>query len=46
MKRISIHITERQLKKLRQRKAKTGLKAAEIVRRAIDYYLEYMTGKK
>jgi predicted DNA-binding protein len=40
MKRTNIHLSEQQLKRLEQQSRKTGLSVAEIVRRAIDDYLE------
>ncbi len=40
MKRTNIHLTEQQRKKIYLLSKKTGLKAAEIVRRAIDFYLD------
>jgi hypothetical protein len=40
MKRVSLFIPIPQLKLLRERAQKTGLKVAELIRRAIDRYLE------
>jgi predicted DNA binding CopG/RHH family protein len=45
MKRISLHLTEKQLAALKRLKAETGLKVADLIRRAIDYYLEKKGGK-
>ena len=39
MKRTNIHLTEPQRKRLKELAKKTGLTAAEHVRRAIDAYL-------
>lgn len=40
MKRVNFHLTEDQIKKLKSLAAKTGLKEAEHIRRAIDDYLD------
>ena len=40
MKRVTYHLTEQQIEKLRVHSQETGLSVAEIVRRAIDVYLE------
>jgi hypothetical protein len=40
VKRISFFMPVRQIKSLRERAQKTGLKVAELIRRAIDRYLE------
>lgn len=40
MKRINYHLTENQIKELKKIREKTGLSLAELVRRAIDKYLE------
>lgn len=40
MIRWSIYLSEQQLKLLREESRKRGLSVAELVRRAIDYYLE------
>lgn len=45
MKRKNIHLTERQIEELQRLSVATGLKSAEIVRRAIDDYL-IKEGKK
>jgi len=39
MKRINVHLTPRQEKQLKDEADITGLKRAEIIRRAIDKYL-------
>lgn len=40
MERINVHLTEQQIEHLRQLSKETGLSVAELVRRAIDYYLD------
>lgn len=40
MIRTAIHLSEKQDKELRQESEETGLPKAEIIRRAIDEYLE------
>jgi len=40
MKRINTHLTEQQVGRLKKFAEKTGLKVAELIRRAIDKYLE------
>jgi predicted DNA-binding protein len=40
MKRTNVHLAEPQLKRLAQLSKKTGLTVAELIRRAIDEYLE------
>ena len=40
MKRTSIYLSEQQLKLLREESRVRGLTVAELVRRAIDLYLE------
>ena len=40
MKRVNYHLTEKQIKKLKAHGEKTGLTVAEIIRRAVDEYLE------
>jgi len=40
MKRTNVHLTEPQRKQLAELAAKTGLKVAELIRRAIDAYLK------
>jgi predicted DNA binding CopG/RHH family protein len=39
MKRINIHLSEQQIAALKALAQKTGLRVAEIVRRAVDAYL-------
>ena len=41
MQRVNFHLTENQIKALRKLSDKTGLSAAELIRRAIDNWLEY-----
>ena len=40
MKRIDLYLTKQQLTVLRELSRKTGLCVAELIRRAIDYWLE------
>lgn len=40
MKRTNVHLTEPQLKALEKVSKSTGLSVAEIIRRAVDAYLE------
>ena len=40
MKRISYHLTEDQIKRLREMSDKSGLSVAEIIRRAVDEYVK------
>jgi predicted DNA-binding protein len=40
MKRVNYHLTEQQIAKLKKLSEKTGLKVADLIRRAIDEYLE------
>ena len=40
MKRINIHLTKQQIERLKNLAIETGLKIAELIRRAIDEYLE------
>jgi len=40
MKRINIHLTDKQIEFLKDLANKTGLKVAEHIRRAIDEYLK------
>ena len=46
MLRTSFHVTETQIGSLRQESAITGLGISEIVRRAIDDYLERVQTKR
>ena len=46
MKRTNIHLTEQQRAALRKYAKKIGTTPAEIVRRSINFYIEYMTGRK
>ena len=39
MKRVNIHLTEQQILQLKEISNNTGLKIAELIRRAIDKYL-------
>lgn len=40
MKRVTYHLTNNQIIKLQTLSKKTGLTVAEIIRRAVDAYLE------
>ena len=40
MKPVTYHLTDDEIEKLRQLSAKTGLSVAELIRRAVDAYLE------
>lgn len=40
MIRVNYHLTERQLEALRTMSGKTGLTVAELIRRAVDAFLE------
>ncbi|MGA2465517.1 MAG: ribbon-helix-helix domain-containing protein [Thermodesulfobacteriota bacterium] len=44
--RTNIFLTRTELKKLRALSSKTGAPVAELVRRAIDEYLERFEGKQ
>lgn len=39
MKRVNCHLTDSQIKKLKQLSDNTGMSVAELIRRAIDEYL-------
>jgi predicted DNA-binding protein len=45
MKRVNIHLSDKQIEALKALAKSTGLKVAEHVRRAIDKYLEDQKGK-
>jgi len=40
MKRVNYHLTEEQIGRLQSLSGKTGLTVAEIIRRAVDEYLD------
>ncbi|MBW2010149.1 MAG: CopG family transcriptional regulator [Deltaproteobacteria bacterium] len=40
MKRKNIHLTDKQVEQLEKMAKETGLKVAEIIRRALDDYLK------
>jgi len=40
MKRVNFHLTDKQIEALRGYAKKTGLKVAEIIRRAVDEFLK------
>ncbi len=44
MKRIDLYLTEQQIAALQELSRKTGLSVAELIRRAIDYWLERKGG--
>jgi len=44
MKRINHHLTEKQIKKLKTISKKSGLSASELIRRALDEYLDRLKG--
>ena len=44
MKKINSYFTEKQLEDLRKLSAETGLTVAELLRRAVDFYLESQSG--
>ena len=45
MKRVNYHLTEQQIKALRKYAKRTGLKVAELIRRAVDMLLNDKAGK-
>jgi predicted DNA-binding protein len=45
MKKVNYYITEKQDKRLRQLSKESGLTVSELIRRALDYYLERKKGK-
>lgn len=45
MKRINTHLTDKQIEALKALSKNTGLKVAELIRRAVDKYLENQKGK-
>lgn len=40
MKRVNYHLTDMQIKQLRELSKRTGLSVAELIRRAIDEYVK------
>ena len=40
MKRVNYHLTNQEIKALRELSQQTGLTVSELIRRAIDEYLE------
>jgi len=40
MRRVNYHLTEKEIKQLKSLSKKAGLSIAEIIRRAVDEYLE------
>ncbi|MCK4883554.1 MAG: ribbon-helix-helix protein, CopG family [Candidatus Diapherotrites archaeon] len=40
MKRINCHLTNAEIKALKERSKKSGLTVSELIRRAVDSYLE------
>jgi hypothetical protein len=45
MKRVNYHLTEDEIDRLQSFSAKTGLTVAEIIRRAVDEYLDRKENK-
>jgi len=45
MKRVNYHLTDSQIKALRQESEKSGLSVAELIRRAVDALLEKLEDK-
>lgn len=45
MKRYNVHLSEQQINKLRELAKKTGSMISELIRRAIDGFLEKNSGK-
>ena len=46
MKRTNIYLLARQIRELKRLSAKTGATSAELVRRAVDVYLEGQKSQK
>ena len=46
MKRTNIHLTHTEIERLRKAAKETGLTAAEIIRRAVDQWLEKYESNK
>jgi len=46
MKRVNFHLTGQQMEKLRAQSGDTGLTVAELIRRAVDEFLENVHGKE
>ena len=46
MKRVNYHLTELQIAKLQKFAKETGLSVAELIRRAIDEYIEKRISNK
>ena len=40
MKRVDYHLTEKQIEVLKSESKATGLSVAELIRRAVDFWLE------
>jgi len=45
MKRVNYHLTQKQIESLKKLSKETGLSVAELIRRAIDEYLEKKGGE-
>jgi len=45
MKKVNSYFTEGQIKALKKLSVDTGLTVAELLRRAVDYYLEDKDGR-
>jgi len=46
MKRVNFHLTEQQITELQELHEKTGLAVAEMIRRAVDAYIELQRDKE
>jgi catalase (peroxidase I) len=43
MVRVNYHLTDKQISKLKEMSKDTGLSVAELIRRAVDKYMEVLT---
>jgi predicted DNA-binding protein len=46
MKRTNVHLPDAQIDRLKRLAGRTGLKVAELIRRAVDQYLKSEKGDK
>ena len=46
MKRVNYHLTEKQIVELQRLHEQTGLSVAEMIRRAVDAYIELQRAKE
>jgi predicted DNA-binding protein len=46
MKRTNVHLSDAQINRLKRLSDRTGLKVAELIRRAVDQYLRSEKGGK